>query len=380
MKTMLRACGCLLVAVPLIALSQQETKPSPDPKPQLRDPVLVKRPPAGYEAIEAKEGRIHLDVIVTDAAGKLVSGLTAKDFTLLDDNRAQQIVSFRSFDGRNEPPVDSNGQAHNVDASAEPPTEIILVIDTLNAGFAEVSFTRDKVEKFLEKSGHLTQPISILLLADNGFVARAGPSADGKALAKAVHSMQTGMHTINAAQGASGALEQLQRSVRSVALIANNAVKRPGRKLLIWTGPGWPTLRGESDIYSARGHQLNFETIISLSTSLREAQMEICSAGGGSEFYVRDYMKGIRTAKQANSGNLALPILAVQSGGMSLNGGNHGHPEDQIKTCLADADAYYRISFDPPKSTESDEYHDLKVRVAKPGLTARTNTGYYDQP
>jgi hypothetical protein len=38
------------------------------------------------------------------------------------------------------------------------------------------------------------------------------------------------------------------------------------------------------------------------------------------------------------------------------------------------------MSFDPPHATRPDEYHDLKVQIETPGLSARTNTGYYNQP
>jgi hypothetical protein len=51
-----------------------------------------------------------------------------------------------------------------------------------------------------------------------------------------------------------------------------------------------------------------------------------------------------------------------------------------IDICARDASSFYTISFDPPRTEQPDEYHDLKVEVARPELIARTNTGYYDQP
>ena len=45
-----------------------------------------------------------------------------------------------------------------------------------------------------------------------------------------------------------------------------------------------------------------------------------------------------------------------------------------------DGGAFYTISFDPPRANTSSEYHELKVKIGKPKLTARTNTGYYNQP
>ena len=41
---------------------------------------------------------------------------------------------------------------------------------------------------------------------------------------------------------------------------------------------------------------------------------------------------------------------------------------------------FYTLSFDPPYAAQPDEYHDLKVQIEAPGLSARTTAGYYDQP
>ena len=108
--------------------------------------------------------------------------------------------------------------------------------------------------------------------------------------------------------------------------------------------------------------------------------MEVCSTGGGSEFYVQDFLKPVKTAKDAGSGNLALPVLAVQSGGRTLDSGNGGQMDKQIQNCLADAAPFYSLSFDPPNTKPPGGYHALKIQIDKPGLTARTNTGYYGEP
>ena len=43
-------------------------------------------------------------------------------------------------------------------------------------------------------------------------------------------------------------------------------------------------------------------------------------------------------------------------------------------------EAYYEISFDPTITTQPNEYHRLEIRVAKPGLVARTRQGFYSRP
>jgi len=73
-----------------------------------------------------------------------------------------------------------------------------------------------------------------------------------------------------------------------------------------------------------------------------------------------------------------LKVLAIQTGGRALPPDND--LAGQISACVQDAGAFYTVSFNPPLADKPNEYHDLKVEVDKPGLTAHTDTGYYNQP
>ena len=332
-------------------------------EPAHRDPDLKQRPAPQPGAARAVEGKIHVDVVVTGDAGKPVDGLNSEDFTLLDNGHSQPVLSF---------------SAHHGGASS---VEVILLIDTVNTGLGPLDRIREGIEKFLRQNdGHLAHPTSLFWFTDAGVKIQPKPSMDGNALADVVRQVPPGVHTIPQAAGSEALLERLQLSVRTLSLIANNELKRPGRKLLIWTGPGWPLLSGDSAVDAARGHQLNFEAIQSLSSGLRQARMEICGPGAGLKFYVKDFLKGVRSPKEASSGDLALQVLAVESGGFTLDPGNGSKLLDQISECATDAGPFYTLSFDPPAGEQADAYHDLAVQIDKPGMKARTSTGYYNQP
>jgi len=51
--------------------------------------------------------------------------------------------------------------------------------------------------------------------------------------------------------------------------------------------------------------------------------------------------------------------------------------EPELAHCLAQADALYMLSFDLPTATGSTQYHDLAVKVGRPGVEVHTPTGYY---
>jgi len=94
--------------------------------------------------------------------------------------------------------------------------------------------------------------------------------------------------------------------------------------------------------------------------------------------YYEDFLKGVSKPDQVAIGDLSLQVLSVQSGGLALYGSND--LTAMLQQCAADGQAYYELSFDPPRADKRDEYHHLEVQVAKPGLTARTREGYYLQP
>lgn len=341
-------------------------KSSKDSVPE-QDPQLKLRPPLVPGAEDGNPQRIHLDVVVTDSSGKSVPELTQQDFSILDNGKQASIASFAAFKGQGD--------------SAYPSVEVIFLIDTVNSGLLDVDLTREAIEKILRRNGgHLEHPTSVFWFTDAGVRVMLKPSTDGNALADLVHRVAPTIHTIHSAAGSEGLLERLQLSVRTLSLIAANESKKPGRKLLVWTGPGWPTLSAEPVLYNARGHHLNFDSIVSLSTSLRQARMELCSPAAGSGFFSGNFMKGVKTAHDASSGNLGLQVLAIQSGGRTLDPGNGSHIGDLISSCVMDAGPYYTLSFDPPKAEQADEYHQLTVKVDKPGLKVRTNSGYYIQP
>lgn len=353
----------LLCGVPFTVLAQQTSAPAAAPA----------TPPAAQAvtqtASQTAPGQVQLDLVVTEKGGNAVAGLQRGDFTVLDNDRP---VAIQSFD------------AYGASAAAPPvPTQIIVIIDTVNLGFQEVSYSRLGLDQFLRRDGgHLANPVSIYWYTDTGIESGIGPSSDGNELAAALDATGGRLRDLNRAT-AWGAIERYELSVRTLEMIAHKAAVRPGRKLLIWVGPGWPMLLNPNvDEMSWKARQSLFANIVDLSTLLREAQMQVYSVApgipNGYTTLYDSYLKGVKKASKANLANLDLKVIAIESGGQVQSPSNDLAAE--IERCVRDAAAYYTVSFTPPPADGPNEYHEIKVRVDKPGLTARTNTGYYDQP
>ena len=317
-------------------------------------------------------GRITLDVVVNNKFKAPVAGLQKQDFEILDNKQAQSIISFE--------PV---GQS----ASAEAATEIVLIVDSVNTSFGRVAFERDQITKFLRQDGgRLSRPVSIGFLSDAGLDMQQTSSRDGNALVSYLDQRQTALRSIRRSQGFYGAADRTELSLRALGGLAEFERQRPGRKIVIWISPGWPLLSGPNVILSSKDQQGLFNTIVATSTQLRESRITLYSvdplgtddSGGFRTFYYEQFLKGVTQPRQVQYGDLALQVLAQQSGGRVLNSNNDVVGE--ITRCARDANAGYTLSFDAHPGDGPNEYHAIEVKIAQPELKAQTRSGYYAQP
>ncbi|MGC1105430.1 MAG: VWA domain-containing protein [Candidatus Acidiferrales bacterium] len=317
---------------------------------------------------QAGSGRIYLQVEVTEKSGQPVGDLQQQDFTLLDNKAPQTIMSFRVVNGR------------------EASLEAIVVIDAVNAPYQSVGYERVQIDKFLrDEEGNLAYPVALAVFTDKGTQVVGGFSNDGKALSALLDKADVGLRDVGRSAGYYGAEERLQLSLAALRQLIASAATRPGRKIIIWISPGWPLMSGPNTQLDAKQQQQIFANIVSLSMQLRRAGITIDSidpvgptGSVNADWSYEYYLKGVSKPGQVQLGDLGLPVLAVQSGGVAFNFTNG--IADRLHKCLADAAPYYEISFDPPAAKKPDEYHHLEIKLAKSGLIARTRQGYYAQP
>jgi len=328
--------------------------------------------PVATKAISDVESRIRLNVVVNDKSGKPVSDLQQQDFQVLDNKSPQQILSFEAVAGTH---------------AAKDPLEVILIIDAVNLPYTQVGYARDQLKRFLRQdNGALAWPLVIGFLTDSGLELHGVPSRDGNALAADLDQNQSGLRTINRSQGFWGRDEQMQLSVNAFEQLSQYAGRRPGRKIVICLSPGWPLLSGPDMDLSKNQAEAVLRNIVALSTGLRESGITLydvdplgtTDSGSFRTFYWESFLKGVRSAKDAKIGNLALQVLAFQSGGRVLNSNNDVTAE--IETCVRDANTYYILSFAPEPADGPNDYHTIQVKIDRPKLKAQTLAGYYAQP
>ncbi len=330
---------------------------------------------APMAAPHGADRRLSLDVVVTDGSGKPISGLTQQDFAITDNKKPRAIVSFHAAD--------------RTLAAPDPVVEVILVLDTYNAELAPIARERQGITKFLNQNGgHLAIPVTLVVVTGTGIKMTNHPSQNGTAIINYMNQTPTAvMHSIPNAGGFYAALEKENVSLDTLrALTATDAAKRPGRKLLIWIGPGWPIITSQSVMQqlSKKQEDKAFEAIVVTSNALRQARITLYEADSitlgsiANDAVYKGYLKAATSGKDAVFGDLALQVIVTQTGGKVIDAITDLNEE--LNTCIADANAFYTLTFDAPPAEHPDEYHALTVTAAKPGLTARTLTGYYSQP
>jgi VWFA-related protein len=341
--------SCLILATLLsaTAASAQQTPPSAPPT----------------------TNQIPLDVVVTAKSGAPVGDLTEQDFTLLDNKAPQTITSFKAVSGR------------------EAPIEILMVIDAVNANARTIALERVNIDKVLRaEAGHLAYPLAIAIFTDKSTqILGGGFSSDGNAIATQLDQNEIGLRDLGRSAGFYGATERWQLSLKALSQLVAGLAPRPGRKAILWISPGWPLLSGPNVELDSKQQTQIFGNIVGLSTQLRQARITLYgvdplgngeSVGRGS--YYKEFLKGVSKPSQVLAGDLGLPVLATQSGGLALNFNND--VAALLQECISDMAPYYEISFAPAPTDKRDDYHQLEIQVAKPGLTARTRQGYYAQP
>jgi VWFA-related protein len=332
------------------------------------------RPPVAEPAAVATSQpsrTISLDVEVADKNGASVADLHTDDFTVLDNRQQQSIASVQAVG--------------ITSAQREAPAEVILAIDAINVGKEMLIQEFDWLHKYLDGKGpQLDLPTSFAFLEDQAFTMQNHPTRDAAALARFLESNRPGLRALRTSSGRWGAVERERISLHALEHLAAQAEKRPGRKLLLWIGPGWGSGGDAGGRMIGKGQQNLFTVIVSVWNELRDARITLdmvdptVSGGRIFDFNYKVFLKGASEPRNAVYGDLLLPALAAQSGGQVLYGSTD--LPGLIDRCVADAHSYYVVTYVMPPAARANEYHAVDIKIGQPGASARTRAGYYAQP
>jgi VWFA-related protein len=401
------AAVCLVVAPGLAAQQPPET-----PVPVLR---------AGVE-------QVVVDVVVTDQAGRTVTGLAAGDFTVLENGKAQPVDTFSEITlpyetrpaGSGPPapaPVRSN--AHAADGRV-----YVLLLDDyfvlVGRTDAVKQVVRDFVERYVQPGDLVavattsglsdatqafTDDMGRVLRAVERFVGRKARSATVEKIEAAYRAReQDPLRLRRAERGAAqfnrdGAapevnaidadhLDRARVSLRTLKAVAESMAGAPGRrKAIVYVSEGVDvalragddadlsyelngiieaSARANATVYALNPRGLNTQADEVMEIRALPSGQTIGNGGSGTD--MAELQRELRV-----SANM-LQTVADSTGGAAAIETNQ--LQDTLERVVRDSSHYYLLGYTPAAARRDGKFRTIDVRVNRPGLRVSARRGY----
>lgn len=385
---------------------------------------------------------VQIDVIVTDKKGEQIRDLTAKDFELVQDGKAQKITGFsyvNSDSATVTTTIETSGESKNRKDPLPPfsPTRpgtagrlIAIVVDdgSCLASIWGMNSTRSALQRFIREQ---MQPNDMVAI----YRTRGGTSMmqqftnDRNALLKVAESVKfypaplgctnidgsfneaarSNTYVVNSADGSSKTItieseeEKKIREYREDSIQNNQVVgtlgvlnyiirgleKAPGRKLVMLMSDGIPT-RGRTSASSDARNELRDVTdranrggIVINTFDLRGANVP-GMIEARDEVYVKDDFNATQTISDsrisdARRNQEGLAVLADETGGEFYRGS--GRLEKPMAEIMKRETGYYLLAYEPDDETfKGKKFNSIDVKVARPDTKVIYRSGFLGVP
>ena len=322
---------------------------------------------------------VTLDVVVNDKNGQPVRDLKRDDFTILEDNVPQPILTFEASEpegATGHGPIEVHSTAELDKAEPDAPVTII-VLDELTTRFEDQYFARYSLEKYLSKRGErLDEPVMLMARSVGHSQVLHDYTTSKKEILDALnrHLASNDWKATNS----SWSTEQILAEFASLIEIAKATQGHPGHKSLIWIGRGFPAVARDA---VPPGKDDPLGTAIAQCTNLlRDARVTlymIDPAGVAAESATLD-AQGDISIDDPFGDQVGFEMMATATGGQSLHGRND--VDHLIGTTVSDGQIFYSLAYRPSSLITSDhpkEFRRIRVVLKDTTLVASTREGYY---
>jgi VWFA-related protein len=410
---------------PIGAADQAPAQPSPAPQspaPQPPPPPADPAPPPGDQpTFRAGINFVRVDVIVTDRNGNPVTDLTADDFELAEDNKAQAVETFRLVKIDAMRPVEATSRltTRNDEENAaqdEDARIVVFFLDDYHVRLGSSLAARKHLVEFIQTQlgprdlVSVMYPLSpldsVVLTRDHGQLTRAIERFQGR---KFDYTPRNALEDRYANYPAE-TVERVRRQV-SLSALQGLAVKlgalREGRKAILLLSEGYvamlpPQMRGpiatmpgvgnrnrnnpfagENDFNEDRARfqgeldvqnelQRVFDSANRSNTAIYAVDPRGLSTG---EFDIQDNI-GMRTSQDSlRQTQNTLRTLADETDGRAII--NRNDLAKGMQQLVRDSSAYYLLGYNSTQSPSDGKFHEIRVRVKRPGLQVRARKGYW---
>jgi VWFA-related protein len=371
-----------IVAAVVCALSVESAAPV-----RAQNPAAVTQlPPQSAPTFRTGVRVIDLDVFVTDKDGKFVGNLTKDDFEIVEDGRQQEIQSFSYIDLPLPAavPATANGAPRpepDVLTNTTPQDRIyVIVMDSPSTqrppgehvtGLAYSVLAKRVAAQFIKESLGPGDQVAV--------VHTQGTFTDSQTFTSNRQLLLASIDRYGRGQSGDidnlSAPEQVARHLASFKALQDVAERLGAiggrRKAIVWLGAQLLYAIPTCDSPTCRTIRGAYPNIL---TAYRDA------IGAANRNNVAIYAVD-PSGLQAELGETELDrraglmVVAEDTGGQSLV--NTNNFAGGFQSIVRDNSTYYILGYSPATEYRDGKFHDVRVRVKKPGLTVRARKGYF---
>jgi VWFA-related protein len=319
--------------------------------------ALAAQPPS-QPIFRSGTNLVEVDVVVTDARGMPVTGLSKDDFTVLEDGKPQTVEAMVAIDlpytpGIEAPrTVDKSGAALAVNEGRDGRI-IVLAIDEWHLRPDVILKARRVASMFIDQLGP-TDSAAVITLPRNRFADRDF-TGDRASLLKGVNAVMPSNAMGGAEFGIRGMFARLRDVARELAPV------RQRRKTIVLISQGMP-LGGEFD---------PADPISATSVAEFNDFVEVAHATNVAVYSIDP--SGVDDEVQTNASRDTLRALAEQTGGRAVV--NTEGFEKGIARVMRDSGSYYVLGY-VPQNAPDGKRHRISVQVKRPGVEVRARRAY----
>jgi VWFA-related protein len=364
---------------------------------------------------------VRVDAIVTDRQGNPIPDLQQTDFEISEDGKPQSIEQFRFVRVDGTAPPETQGRirtrADEERAAANDDARIfVFFLDDYHVRLGNSMAARKPLIEFVQNSlgpndlVAVMYPLSpldaVTLTRDHQSIIRTLERFEGRKFNYEPRFPQEQRYQLYPAE----VVERIRRQV-SLSAIEGLSVKlgalREGRKAVIVVSEGYsailpPQLRdpvaampglgnpnrrnpmaGENNVNEDRAEfagqldvQQEMQDVFNAANRSNTALYTVDPRGlATGEFDINENVGLQRSNASLRQTQDTLRVLAAETDGRAfVNRNDFGQAMKQI---VADSSAYYLIGYNSSQAPQDGKFHEIRVRVKRPGADVRARKGYW---
>jgi VWFA-related protein len=331
--------------------------------------------------------RVIVDVVVSDSLGKPVSGLTAEDFSVAEDGKAQKIRSFdiHNFDPLSDslpklPAILPANTFVNVPAGPERGPLYILLLDLLNMDVSDQPAARKQLLEFIHNKPEGTR-FAVFLLSDRLYQVQ-GFSEDRNLLAEAVDPKNPRCRIPKIFLYADNYRPYIS-TPGVFAKLGEYLADLPGRKNLIWFSGSFPSAIMPSSDPGTEALNVN-DQIKEATDSLTRGRVAVYPVDVRG-VVATGPMSSDATSPASGSGLAADAMLnatyMTEEEIARSTGGRAFHSTNDLASALTAATEtggrYYTLTYSPGNQNYDGRLRHIQIELSKRGYRLEYRRSYY---